>query len=218
MQRLGSRLSSGVLRSTGTDAQLFGIGWDPADFVRQSDPELCWAAAVTMAFRHLGWQYQEAQFAKVNRQVCGMAATRSATLNQIVFALTHVHKGTGIWLVDAGWQSGPMAISQFAGLDSRATLAGIHLISDTSGLLDAMLKGHPVIAGIDQGGRMHVVMIVAVHARPGGLLAGSQLILMHGKTRIEAVRYVDPQEGPATLDMSGEELLRSTRFAFELAA
>lgn len=106
------------------------IGWDRQHYVSQSNPNLCWAAVLAMAFRHFGLNYAEDRFVAANRRICsGMVGSR-ATLNQIMYALTAVHLGNGTWISDANgegraWADKQLeaqitqAVGNFAGLPSN---------------------------------------------------------------------------------------------------
>jgi hypothetical protein len=77
----------------------YTIGWKRENFVAQSNPDLCWAAAFAMASRHLDLPNTEREFFDANRTTCG-SSDRSATLNQIVHAVTSVYMGRGVWVSD----------------------------------------------------------------------------------------------------------------------
>lgn len=78
----------------------YRVAWRPRNFVHQSDPRSCWAAAVAMAFRHGGAAYDEAAFLDAVRKVCSAHRRRDATLQQIVYAITAVHTDGGVWFSD----------------------------------------------------------------------------------------------------------------------
>lgn len=94
-----------------SSAATYRLPWRQESFVAQSSPDTCWAAAVAMAFRHLGYSYTEADFTDPMKRICkGGLAPQKATLNQIVYGLTSGYtRQDGIWISDrngeiAAWE------------------------------------------------------------------------------------------------------------------
>jgi len=84
----------------------YPVAWRAQNFVHQSDPRSCWAAAVAMAFRHGGVAYDETAFLEAVRKVCSGHRRRDATLLQIVYAITAVHTDGGVWFSDQRGNAG----------------------------------------------------------------------------------------------------------------
>lgn len=66
----------------------------------QSSPDTCWAASLETAFRYLGYPYTEKQLVDTLRFSCRRKRSRTASLNQMLFAASNLYangKG-GVWL------------------------------------------------------------------------------------------------------------------------
>jgi hypothetical protein len=79
----------------------YGLDWRREAFVPQSSSETCWAAALAMAFKIQGEPRSEASFVTPMRAICPAAVLpKTATVNQIVYALTIATTGEGTWVAD----------------------------------------------------------------------------------------------------------------------
>lgn len=65
-------------------------------FVPQSDPNICWAAALETAFRYIGKQYNQDEFVAALKKRCSAKLSKTASVNQMFFAATDRH------LIDGG--------------------------------------------------------------------------------------------------------------------
>lgn len=64
-------------------------------FVPQSDPDICWAAALETAFRYIGNQYNQEEFVSALKKRCSAKLSKTASVNQMFFAATDRHLNDG---------------------------------------------------------------------------------------------------------------------------
>lgn len=64
-------------------------------FVPQSDPSICWAAALETAFRYIGKQYKQEDFVLALKNRCAAKLSKTASVNQMFFAATDMHLNDG---------------------------------------------------------------------------------------------------------------------------
>lgn len=64
-------------------------------FVPQSDPNICWAAALETAFRYIGKQYKQEEFVSALKNQCAAKLSKTASVNQMFFAATKMHLSNG---------------------------------------------------------------------------------------------------------------------------
>lgn len=64
-------------------------------FVSQSDPHICWAAALETAFRYTGSQYKQEEFVSALKKRCSAKLSKTASVNQMFFAATDRHLSDG---------------------------------------------------------------------------------------------------------------------------
>lgn len=64
-------------------------------FVPQSDPNICWAAALETAFRYTGSQYKQEEFVSALKKRCSAKLSKTASVNQMFFAATDRHLSDG---------------------------------------------------------------------------------------------------------------------------
>jgi hypothetical protein len=119
----------------------YTVDWRAADFIHQSDPRSCWAAAVAMVFRQAGTRYDEATFLNAVREVCG-PGRKHATVDQIIYAITAVHTDRGVWPSDregrvAAWKDdrlrdglGRLAASALGLLTALSALERLQQLQD----------------------------------------------------------------------------------------
>lgn len=215
----------------------FEIGWDAGNFVAQSNPNICWAATLSMAFKHLDFHYTQEEFVQVNQDRC---SDKSATLPQIVHALTSVHLNEGIWYTDPPKQSGnpwPFSPMTWGGMPAVPMIGTFQRIGwkttyrdgkparegavvplyNTSDVLGFIANKMPVVVGYKVSGRRHVALLVGARARIGGLvLSDGSLHVMPGNNsvRIETLSVVDPLGDGRPLTMLYDSILEKPEFVF----
>lgn len=103
--------------------------------------------------------------------------------------------------------------------DNRIFTGGVFPVTDNSDLLHYIANKVPIVAGLEIDGNMHVVVIIATWARPGGMMQPNGVInLERGATRIETIGFVDPSGSGAMTIMPFDEFVQAYRFAFALIA
>lgn len=83
------------------------------NYIVQDNPNHCYAASLSMAFKVLGYNYDQERFAKAISDTCIAKKNVPLTFSQIVYAATKVHlESGGIWYVSTPNDSLIMPIEQ----------------------------------------------------------------------------------------------------------
>ena len=95
---------------------------------------------------------------------------------------------------------------------------GVFRVSTPLELVEWLNNRKPVIAGLEDRGRHHAVLVIGALARPGGIIQrdGSVQLIAFLPPRLESVRIVDPAGSGVPQDIGGDEFIRSVRFAYAL--
>lgn len=195
-------------------------------FVQQSDPDLCWAATLQMAFRFYGYdEVDQEHFVGALENACPNRLGNRATLTEIMYAASAiVSDGTGIWPVFTGQgMRGEVGFPSLRSINiqpkNRGLAAGgLYPIGSLDEFLKHLFDRTPVILGLGGDFEGHTVLVEAVTLKADledGLtvpLDGSKLRRSAFAT-LEKIFIVDPQDGPEAIPVPADLVLRNMLFA-----
>ncbi len=222
-----STAADGAIGATHRDqtprTTLLEVKWNKSLFIKQNDPNLCWAAASAMAFAFSGVKYRQEDFSEVLQAQCGDRASY-ASLNQMIFALSKVHTGTGVWIVQPNreWSLLPQPLTtpaSFMGrsvtwgpLDARGgQQRGVFALSSTTDIVEQIQSNRPVVLGFGT----HVVLVVGVYVlTPDPYYRPEALPFLAKFSKIESLVVVDPFDNGDAKVVDSNMALGQSRFAF----